>query len=219
MRSLPLQLTQELQSEVCSIGHLVEIILFDPSTQQNVPLYFTDTDMDVVWDPGDGEKTWVSIGMEFSDGQQSLSPKVDSVTFELDNTALLLSSYIMNYETRGKECTIYRAAFDKYLQVLGATVLFPGILDRVELDNRRARIECANAFIKWSTQTPRRKHSATCPWTFKGSECGYSGELTSCDKSWDACVERERTASNGSYRFVTDLEAGKNVVWGRNPTV
>lgn len=218
MRSLPLALANEISAEVCSIGHLIKIVLFDTSTHQDVPLYFTDKDMDVVWNPGDGDKTWLSRGIEFSDGQQSLSPKVDSITFEIDNTSLSMSSYVMNYETRGKECTIYRAAFDQYLQVLGATVLFPGILDSVELDNKRARISVANSFVRWNQPTPRRKHAIRCFWSFKGSECGYSGGLTSCDKSWDACIERARTASYGGFRFIDDA-SGRQVTWGRNPSI
>ena len=219
MRSLPSILTSEIAKEVFSIGHLIKIVLYDTATQTDVPLYYTDKEMDVVCDLGDGtgEHTWLSRGIEFSDGQQSLSPKVDSITFEMDNVALEMSSYVQNYETRGKACTIYRAAFDSYLQVIGVAILFPGILDRVEIDQQRARFEVLSTFARWNMRTPRRKHAAQCFWSFKSSECGYTtGAYTSCDKPWDACVDRARTVSFGGFRWTKDIEE-KKVFWGRLP--
>lgn len=216
MRSLPLALTQELEAEVHFIGHLIRIVLFDVATQTDVPLYFTDRDMDIVYDAGEGAKTWLSRGIEFGDGQQSLTPKVDSISFEIDNTGLEFSYYVMSHETRGKECTIYKAALNASLQVLGAAVLFPGILDKVEVDSKRARFDVLNSFIRWNTPTPRRRHAASCFWTFKDTQtCRYTGSLTNCDKSWDNCILRMNTINFGGFRFMQSLSAGnKEIKWG-----
>jgi len=220
MRSLPPELLSEISKEAFSIGHLIKITLYNVATQTDVPIYLTDKDMDVHYDLGDGAgvKQYLSRGIEFEGGQQSLSSKVDSIAFEVDNVSLEFSSYVMNYETRGKGCIIYRAAFDDSLQVIGHTVLFPGILDRVEIEYGRARFEVLNSFVAWAMLTPRRHHSATCPWTFKGTNCGYAGALTSCDKSWTQCTERARTADFGGFRWIQSLESGdKQITWGKRP--
>jgi len=217
MRSLPLSLTQELEAEVASMGHLIKIVLYDETTQTDVPLYFTDKDMDVVYDAGEGAKTWLSRGIEFGDGQQGLTPKVDNMSFEIDNTTLEFSAYVMSYETRGKECTIYRAAFNSSLQVLGSAVLFPGIMDRIEVDHKRARFDVINSFIRWNTLTPRRRHAASCFWTFKDTQtCRYAGTTyTDCEKTWDDCTTRGNTPNFGGFRWIQSISAeDKDIQWG-----
>ena len=215
MRSLPISLTQELSKEVASIGHLIKIVLFNPVTHTDIALYYTDKDFDVFYDDGTGVHTYLSRGIEFDGGQQNLTPKVDSISFTIDNVALEFSSYVMNYDTRGRECTIYRAAFNDQLQVLGAAPLFPGVLDRVSIEPQKATFDVLNFLIRWNTLTPRRKHIATCPWTFKDSvTCRYVGALTTCDKSWDACVTRANTVNFGGFRWLTGLQ-DRRIMWGR----
>lgn len=210
MRTLPVQLASEIAKEAFSIGHLVKIDF-------NTPAYLTDKDMDVVYDNGDGTgaHTYLARGISFNEAQYSLLPKVDSISFSVDNVSLEFSSYVMNQDTRGKQCTIYRAAFDESLQVIGSVVLFPGYLDRVEIDQQRCTFEISNQFIKWSMPSPRRLHGVTCPWTFKDpATCKYSGGLTTCDKSWTQCIARTNTPNNGSFRWLPEL-ADKKVFFGR----
>lgn len=218
MRTLPAALTNEIAKEIHSIGHLIKIVLYNTATQQDVPLYFADKDMNVVCDLGDGSgaHTFLSRGVEFDGGTQSLTPKVDNVSFSIDNTALEFSSYVMNYETRGRDCVIYRAAFDPYLQVIGAAILFQGILDRVEVDHERSRFDVANSFIRWNQPTPRRKHAAKCFWVYKDTgTCRYTGSEPPCDKSWDECAARLNTRNYGGHRWAEDLE-NRDIQWGRS---
>jgi len=159
--------------------------------------------------------TYYSRGIEFDAAQYSLLPKVDNLTFEIDNVGLEISALVMNQETRGKQCIIYRAAFDDDLQVIGIAPLFIGYLDKIEIDHQRGRFEVYNQFIKWNTLTPRRKHSATCHWVFKDTEtCRYAGGQTWCDHSWDRCVALANTQYFSGDRWLPSLVDG-NIKWGR----
>lgn len=215
MRTLPTALTAEIAKEVYSIGHLIRMTLYNPTTQQDLLLYYTNKDMDVVYDNGTGLATYLSRGIEFTGGQQGLTPKVDNVSFSINNTALEFSSYVMSYDTRGRDCVIYRAAFDEYLQVIGVATLFVGVLDRVEVNQQRATFDVTSTFVRWGTQTPRRKHSSSCWWTFKDTDtCRYSGSTyTDCDKSYDACTARANTINFGGMRWIDDLQ-NKQTRWG-----
>lgn len=205
MRTLPSDLAAEISKESWFLAHLVEITL-DSYTYR-----YCDIDMDI-WHEGN---QYLARGIEFDAANLSLLPKVDSITFEIDNVALEISSMVMNNEVRGKRCVIYRAAVDRQsLQPIGTATLFVGFLDEVEIDHQRGRFTVFNQFIKWKTPTPRRIHSATCPWTFKGAECGYSGSETWCDHSWDRCSTLGNTPSFGGFRWLPALQ-DKEISWGK----
>ncbi len=208
MRALPPSLSSELAKEAHYLRTLVEISL---STST---LYYTDADMDIYHNG----KVYLSRGLAFDVANLSLLPKVDSLSVELDNVQLEMSSVMMNNEVRGRQFTVYRVALDQYLNVLATALLFLGQMDRISYDHQRCRIEVYNQFIKWQTPTPRRKHITTCAWTFRDSEtCRYAGAETSCDKSWDSCATKFNTLNFGGFRWLTDLQ-DKQIWWGRVPS-
>lgn len=224
MRTLPQELVDELQLEFSRLGHLIEFVL-DPADANN-NYYYTDMDGDVVWDSGKGfgTRSYLTRGITFDNAQYSLLPKVDNISFEIDNVSLELSAMVMNNETRGKQCNIYRVAFGHSVHlanknpygIIGATPLFLGYLDRVEINKQKARFDVFNHFIRWNVPTPRRKHASNCFWTFKGAECGYAGAGAWCDKSWDACVTLANTPAFGGFRWMQSLTSGdRQVLWGR----
>lgn len=223
MRNLPATLTAELNLEWNRIGHVIELVF--STVNPNLNLYYTDIDDNVVWDSnqGFGVRTYFARGIEFNNTQYSLLPKVDNLSFEIDNVALEISSAAMNNETRGKQCNIYRAAFGHSahsnnknpFSVIGATPLFIGYLDSVEVNAHRGSFEVLNHFQRWKVPTPRRKYGARCPWTFKDPiTCRYTGAETTCDKSWDRCTTLVNTPNNGGNRWIAALQ-DKNVPWGR----
>lgn len=208
MRFLPTDLIGiELAKEVNCLRHLFKLAFTSGIAR------YTDADIDVRY----GGEWWFSRGIEFDAAKYSLSSKVDSIQFSIDNVERELSGIIMSEETRGKECTIYRVALDKNMQVIGeAVILFLGYLDAIEIDNQRARFEVYNHFIRWKMMTPRRFHQATCMWTFKSTYCGYSDGETWCDHSWERCVALGRKLNFGGFRWLPSL-IGKQIWWGRSP--
>lgn len=207
MRALPQVLTEGFEKSFTRIVHLIEI-MFDTTR------YYTDCDMDI----HHNGNIYVSRSIEFDEAKYSLLPKVDNITFEIDNVGLEFSQIVMSQEIRAKDCVIYRAAIGDNLSVIGTTPLFMGYTDRVELDALRARFDIVNDFIKWNTKTPRRTHSSACTWTFKDPDtCRYTGGQTLCDKSWDDCVTRGNTVNFGGFRWIPALEGGQDIYWGKLP--
>lgn len=223
MRNLPQELLTELTVEFSRIGHLVEIVLNTGNPALN--LYYADVDGDVVWDSGQGfgVRTYLSRGIAFDKAQYSLLPKVDNLSFEIDNVQLEVSAAVMNNETRGKQCNIWRAAFGHAAHsanknpygVIGATPLFIGYLDRTEITNQRASFTVLNHFQKWNMPTPRRRHSAKCPWTFKDADtCKYGGIESWCDHSYDRCLALNNALNFGGFRWLPSL-VDREIRWGR----
>lgn len=76
-------------------------------------------------------------------------------------------------------------------------------------------ILAAEASAEWLTLTlgapnplrrrfpPHRYIANHCHWDFKSVECGYSGNATVCDRSWERCEELNNTPRFGGYRGLT----------------
>lgn len=205
MRTLPTDFITEIQKESLTIVHLVEITLSGPVYHR-----YTDLDEDVFLDGNQ----YYSRGLSFNGINMGITPQVDNVNFEIDNVDLTISAIVLTSDTRGKSCVIRKAAIDGNLQVIGAVTVFVGYLDRIEIDNQRGRFDVVNSFIKWQTSTPRRTHSATCPWTFKGTRCAYAGVETWCDQSWDRCVTLVNTPQFGGFPYLPSLQ-DKEISWGK----
>jgi hypothetical protein len=78
------------------------------------------------------------------------------------------------------------------------------------------RITLTHEFVLWNKE-PLRTQSSSCQWTFKGTECGYSGEAGWCDKSYDRCKKLSNPDNFGGFRFLPEI-AEKEIWWGRYPT-
>lgn len=205
MKGLPYELAVELAKEYHHQRHLFKLSFVSP-------LYFTDADIDIYYD----SRWWYSRGIEFDAVKLSASPRIDNISFAIDNVDKTFTNIVLEQETRGKECIIYRIALDRNMNVIGSTILFLGYLDAIEIDKRRARFQVYNHFIRWKMLTPRRFHSATCQWTFKSTYCGYGGGETWCDHSWERCVALGQKLNFSGFRWLPFL-VEKQIWWGRIP--
>jgi len=206
MRTLPPDLTTELEKDYSCIKQLVLMSFTSGAVR------LTDADLKIYYD---GE-WWNSRGLRLDPAQYSTSPKVDSISFEVDNIDKTLSNIVLSEETRGKGCTVYRVALDNNLHVIGGAVAsFIGFLDAIEFDGRKARFDVFNHFIRWEMKSPRRIHQALCGWTYGGTRCGESGS-TWCDHSWTRCVALSNNTNFGGFRWISALK-DKDIWWGRAP--
>jgi len=204
MRGLPTALAIELAKDVAFFAHLVQLDL-------STPVYYTDLDLDVVW----GGNVYLSRGLRFDNIDLSIAASIDRVSFEIDNVGLEISALVLNNETRGRGCTIYLAALDAYGQVLGADIVFNGMLDGVRVDAKKGSFDVYSHLILWKKRIPGRIHQATCPWIFKdAATCRYAGVETWCDHSYDRCAVLNNNNNFGGFRFLPSLQ-NKQLWWGR----
>jgi len=210
MRSLPTDLTAELAKEYKTIVHLVTIVVSASQIYR-----WTDFDQDVhyagVW--------YVTKRLRFDPPQLSITSKLDSVTLEVDNVDKAMSNLILTTDLRGKDCILQRTALDRNLAVIGGvSTLFKGFLDESRANRRRALFKVFNWLIKWRTITPKRIHSPTCPWVFKGTDCHYSGDQTWCDYNWARCKTLLNSINFGGDRWISEL-IDAEIWWGGKPKV
>jgi hypothetical protein len=203
VRTLPPDLGDELLKDAIHLRHLITLYL-SPNH------YWTDCDQGIIY-----AGVWYSPrDLKFDPPILELTGEAASLRMTIPNINKAFSNYVLNYEIRGKECRIDRVALDISLKVVGGpALLFSGYLDKMDIDRKIASIEVYNQFIKWKTPTPRRMQLPTCGWVFKGSECGYSGSETTCDKTVERCVSYGNYVNFGGFRFVSTM-AQKEIWWG-----
>jgi len=49
---------------------------------------------------------------------------------------------------------------------------------------------------------PRRRYKVMCPWIFKGTECGYAGAETLCDRTITRCLALGNEDNFGGFPWV-----------------
>lgn len=207
MRSLPAELTAELEKEIVCLAHLITVTISASEIYR-----WTDFKEGIVY----GGYWYLSRGITFTEISSSYESSPDSITFTIDNVDKLISNLALTQATVGKECKIERVALDKNLQVVGgAAVVFLGYLDAMRINRQKAQIEVFDEMIKWRViQCPRRLHSPSCQWIFKSTYCAYAGAATWCDHTWERCDILANTLNYGGFPSISDM-VNKEIYWGR----
>lgn len=176
---------------------------------------YTDCDIDLYAETelGGSKNRYYSMPFSVPNINYSASPSVDEITIDIQNVSLLMSATLLNEDISNKWGTIYIGFFDSNNEIVDNLIeIFRGLASKWTLTEMKASITLVNEFVFWNKKT-LRKHQGTCPWVFKGTECGYSGSST-CDQSYSKCVSLSNEANYGGFRWLQDLEERK-VYWGK----
>lgn len=173
---------------------------------------YTDCDIALVLD---GDK-YSPRGFEVENINYSMVNVVDSVQISLDNLDTILTAVFVGGTPLRSDILLYLVLVDDDMTLVGGTsvTLFEGVLDSWSLDEEAVNIVVTSPFTRWNQRTIRR-HSASCRWKkFKGTECGYVGDATWCDRSFARCNALGNEAKFGGFRWLPSIEH-KEIWWGR----
>jgi len=205
MKTISTAVNAQLEAEQFVYCYTVEI-RFGAGT-----VYYTDADRAVHY----SDIRYSPIPISFADIAYAAALSVDQVTVEFGNANLTMSAYLLGEDARNRTIIISHAVLNSAGTCLGLTNLFQGIIGEWEITEDRATIRALNELVLWRKR-PLRTASATCPWVFKGTECGYAGAGAWCDQSFSRCAELANQANFGGFRFLPALME-KQVWWGRVP--
>ncbi len=95
-----------------------------------------------------------------------------------------------------------------------AAIIFEGTIDSWHLDEEKLNFTIVSLFVQWAQKTLQR-HAPSCRWkVFGGTECGYVGGETECDRSYARCLELANTDNFGGFRWLPSI-VDKEIWWGR----
>ena len=145
--------------------------------------------------------------------KQVLTPAVTGVTITstADGTTYNWASKEAGFNYNDASGYTYKLERERSLLV---QEFIRGFISSWELSSdNQVRISVKNEAMLWAKKT-LRIHSSSCPWVFKGTECGYSGTATWCDRNYARCGELLNTDNYGGFRFLPSIME-KEIWWGR----
>lgn len=210
MKSLPSAITDELIKEVAWIRHLYKL-------SATATYRWTDADQDIYFNGNwyyAREIVWQNV-------DYSMTSDVPTVQFTITDINGALKDTALAEDLRRKPFMIYRVLLNSSLGVIGSTsetvglpIVFDGKVDNITFDRKEAQFSIISHMVDWEILCPRRIHSPTCQWVFKGSECGYSDGETWCDFTKTRCIALGRETNFGGCEYISQL-ADKDVNWGQ----
>ena len=193
MRTLPAAMKTAFESEFYSQCHLINLDVSDSH------LRFTDWTVPVL----NAATLYHPRGMRIEPMSFSTGSIIEKVRINIDDVDRAL------YESLGEQyggdfsIDILFAILDKDSKITATLTLFNGLIDQWEYRPGTMTLTgVSKLFIKWARPTTNR-YAASCRWKeFKGTECGYSGTATTCDRSYGQCYIKE---NYGGFRWIPSL--------------
>ncbi len=159
---------------------------------------------DITWD---GE-TWQAFPFDIDEIVDGDSGEVSRVDVRVSNVSREMETYLHQYDAYCKAngfepvlCTIYVI---NSLNLASSTpeceLKFKLIQPKTSSEWVTFTLGARNVF---NIRYPKRRLIPSCQWTFKGTECEYSGGETSCNKTFARCQELNNTIRFGGF-YVTD---------------
>ena len=142
---------------------------------------------------------------------------VTRTSIVVDNLDDVMSSLFVGSVVQGSPVEIHSIIWFASSAPL-SVITFQGEIDDWTLDEEHLSITVASVFQRWNQRTVS-KYSPSCRWkAFKGTECGYSGEETVCDRSYQRCVGLGNQINFGGFRWLPSI-IDKPIWWGKKPEV
>lgn len=205
------------------------------ASSQYIPAFFFEfnqdettykwTSLDVDYNIPNGVSTttsglFTSIGFTFDSLSYSTGNIVDDAQIRLSNLDSVQTAIFVENDMQGETARIYAAVIDEAdYSLVGDVILllFEGEIDSFELYEDEIQLKIGSIFSKWNHKAAAL-HSASCRWRkFKGTRCTYSGNETTCDRSYNRCAELGNTANFGGFRFLPQL-MNRTLHWGPTQT-
>lgn len=209
MRDLGVLTRAALQSETGKFFWFIEME-FDQTHR------YTDCDIDLYATTvsGGGLNKFEAMPFNFDSIKYTAKSSVDKLKIDIQNTNLLCSAITLNEDIRNKWVTVWVAFIDEDNKIIETPFeTFKGLVDTWALNEGVGSITLVNEFVFWNKKV-MRKHSSSCPWVFKGTECGYSGPVQDCDRSYSKCRTLVNTDNFGGFRWLSVLSE-RDIYWGR----
>lgn len=202
---------------------------------------YTYTDCDV---PIHSTNTYSPRGIDLKGITYSDNQVVDKAELALDNLDDALTTVFVGGTPQGSDVYLYLVIMttgdDNYITmqseaitmqgetitvqggggytiVASPLLVFQGEIDKWGFAEGTIDITVANIFNRWKRKTQARQNPS-CRWkVFGGTECGYSGSESWCDRTYSKCSALGNTANFGGERWLASI-VDKTIWWGRTPS-
>lgn len=150
-------------------------------------LRFAEYDADVSYD----SLTYTKFPVTFDVISENNKGAIDAVKVTLANVSRLIQSYLEDYDLRGKKVTI-KTVWSNQLADTTAYIDDVFYIDSYTADQENVSFNLTTKFDVLDVELPLRRFSRHyCHWRFKGTECGYAGSESTCNKTKQDCKDNK----------------------------
>lgn len=135
---------------------------------------------------------------------ENVEGEIGGVEVMVGNADRTISSYLEDYDLRGKKVTItmvFKADLDDADANIGAVYY----IDSYGANETTVTFKLTSVMDVLNIELPlgsfNRNH---CRWDFKSTECGYSDAETSCNKTFQRCKELNNSARFGGFPSIPE---------------
>ncbi len=115
--------------------------------------------------------------------------EIDNVKVQVSNISRLIEYYLQNYDLRGKKISIKMVWANK-LDDPDCYIEFSNYIDSYGSNVKNVVFNLMSKFDVLNVTLPTMLYLRdVCQWIFRGEECAYSGEATSCNRTIQRCKE------------------------------
>jgi lambda family phage minor tail protein L len=171
--------------------HLFKVLNFDGASNN---LLYTDHDADITFN----SETYYAFPIAFDSVSENSDGSIDSIKLSVSNVNRTIQAYLESYDLRGKTLEIYTVFLDLIADPTSLRKDIFVIDSYATQTDLRIIFNCTSIFDLLKTQIPNQTYSRYyCQYKiFKGTECGYAGAETSCNRTFARCE-----ALNNKSRF------------------
>ena len=146
-------------------------------------LNLAEYDTDIVFNGITYTRFPITIDM-ISENNKSM---IDTVNLTISNVSRVIQSYLESYDLRGKKVSI-KTVWANQLADANAYIEDVLYIDSYTADQNNVSFILTTKFDVLDVELQLRRYSRNyCNWKFKGTECGYAGSDTVCNKTKQDC--------------------------------
>lgn len=195
MRNINSTFVSEKNAETNKPVRLYTIWQYDGSNN----LYFAEYDTNITFN----SVTYTAFPITFDVVSENNQGSIDSVNVTVGNVSRIIEAYIQANDMRGKKVTI-KTVWANQLANADAYIDDIFYIDSYTSSEQSVTFSLTSKFDLLDIQLPLRRYSRNyCQWKYKGTECGATSGLSTCNKTKQDCKARNNYERFGAFPSVT----------------
>lgn len=135
----------------------------------------------------DAGQTYTRFPITFDRISENTRGEIDQMRVTVSNISRLIQSDLEAYDLEKCRVSI-KTVFYEYLDDTNVVIEDIFYIDSYTADEKDVVFTLSSKFDILDISLPLRKYTRnSCPWKFKGTECGYAGSETSCSRLLSRC--------------------------------
>ncbi|NCC60059.1 MAG: DUF2163 domain-containing protein [Verrucomicrobiae bacterium] len=144
-------------------------------------------------------KTYIRFPISHDGAGENTSGEIDAIVVKVANVSQFIQAKLEAYNLRGKKVIItmvFANLLSESLNKLEQIYYIDSYSSGMDV----AEFSCTSKFDLMKLELPARKYWRNfCAWKFKSAECAYSGDQTTCNKTFQRCKALSNQVRFGGF--------------------